>query len=76
MSLFWIAIAGLVLAGVTEAVQNLPIIHREGEINDAMADFVGVLLGFPLHMWIENLLGKWSASRSKAGVAGETEHVT
>jgi VanZ family protein len=53
---FVVAIAGLVLAVVTEVVQNVPIIQREGEVQDAVADFSGVLLGFPLFLWIEKCL--------------------
>jgi len=44
----WILLAGTALAAVTEIMQNLPIINREGEFEDAMADFAGVLFGFPL----------------------------
>ena len=43
----WILLVGTALAAITEAVQNLPIINREGEFEDAMADFAGVLFGFP-----------------------------
>lgn len=62
----FIALAGLVLAGVTEAVQNLPIIQREGEFQDAVADFAGILLGFPLLWWFESLLKKWQAPGTHA----------
>jgi hypothetical protein len=49
----WVLLAGTALAAITEIVQNLPIINREGEFQDAMADFAGVLFGFPLLHWIE-----------------------
>ncbi len=49
----WVLLAGTALAAITEIVQNLPIIHREGEFQDALADFAGVLFGFPLFHWIE-----------------------
>ena len=43
----WILLAGTALAAITEIVQNLPIINREGEFEDFLADFAGVLFGFP-----------------------------
>ena len=49
----WVLLAGTGLAAITEIAQNLPIINREGEFQDAMADFAGVLFGFPLFHWIE-----------------------
>jgi VanZ family protein len=52
----WILLAGTALAAITEVVQNLPYINREGEFEDAMADFAGVLFGFPLFHWIEQKL--------------------
>ena len=52
----WILVAGTALAAITEIVQNLPIINREGEFADFMADFAGVLFGFPLFQWIEQKL--------------------
>jgi hypothetical protein len=52
----WVLLAGTALAAITEIVQNVPIIHREGEFADAMADFAGVLFGFPLFQWIEQKL--------------------
>ena len=54
----WILLAGTALAAITEVVQNLPIINREGGFEDAMADFAGVLFGFPLFHWIEQNLRK------------------
>ena len=43
----WVLLAGTALAAITEIVQNLPIINREGEFEDFLADFAGVLFGFP-----------------------------
>jgi hypothetical protein len=60
----WVGLSGLALAALTESVQNLPIIQREGEVQDAAADFAGVLLGFPAFLWMENSLKQWSAGRS------------
>jgi VanZ family protein len=51
-----VGVAGLALAALTEVVQNVPIIQREGEVEDAAADFVGVLLGFPVFLWLEGAL--------------------
>ena len=59
----WILLAGTALAAITEVVQNLPIINREGEFEDAMADFAGVLFGFPLFHWIEQKLREWNISK-------------
>ena len=63
-----VAALGLVLAGLTEVVQQLPIIHREGEVQDAAADFAGVVLGFPLFWWIESTLKRWRARWTKTEV--------
>jgi len=52
----WVLLAGTALSAITEIVQNLPIINREGEFQDALADFAGVLFGFPLFHWIEQKL--------------------
>jgi len=59
----WILLAGTALAAITEVMQNLPIINREGEFEDAMADFAGVLFGFPLLHWIEQKLREWNISK-------------
>ena len=61
----WILLAGTALAAVTEIMQNLPIINREGEFEDAMADFAGVLFGFPLFHWTEQKLREWNISKIK-----------
>ncbi len=53
---FWVLLAGTALAAITEIVQNLPIINREGEFEDFLADFAGLLLGFPLYPWVERML--------------------
>jgi VanZ family protein len=59
----WILLAGTALAAITEVVQNLPIINREGEFEDALADFAGVLFGFPLFHWIAQKLREWNISK-------------
>jgi hypothetical protein len=48
----WVLVAGAALAGLTEVVQNIPFINREGEFQDALADFAGVLCGFPIFQLI------------------------
>ncbi len=62
MMYLWVLLAGTALAALTEIVQNLPIINREGEFQDALADFAGVLLGFPMFRWIEQKLKAWNKS--------------
>jgi hypothetical protein len=59
----WILLAGTALAAITEVVQNLPIINREGQFEDALADFAGVLFGFPLFHWIAQKLREWNISK-------------
>jgi VanZ family protein len=51
----WVAVAGLVLAALTELGQNIPAIKRDGEVVDAVADMVGVALGLPLFHWLNSL---------------------
>jgi hypothetical protein len=53
---FWVLLGGTALAAITELVQNLPLINREGELEDFMADFAGLLLGFPLFLMMEQKL--------------------
>jgi VanZ family protein len=49
----WVALGGFVLAVVTELVQMLPIVGRDGEISDALTDFGGVLAGMVLAPLVE-----------------------
>ncbi len=48
-----VALGGLGLAIVTELVQKLPVVGREGEIADALTDFAGVLVGIVLAPLVE-----------------------
>jgi hypothetical protein len=41
----WIALAGFGLAILTEVVQKLAIIGRDGSVGDTVVDFAGVLVG-------------------------------
>jgi VanZ family protein len=59
----WVFLAGTALAAITEIVQNLPIINREGEFEDFMADFVGVLFGLALFHWMAQKLRSRNISR-------------
>lgn len=54
---YWVVtLAGIALAAITEAVQNLPIIQRDGSVADAIADLIGVLIGLAIASLIEPLL--------------------
>ena len=52
----WVALGGLVVAVVSELVQTIPWIGRDGEISDGITDMTGVLLGLIVARWIEPLL--------------------
>ncbi len=52
----WVVLGGLALAAVSEIVQNLPWIGRDGELDDGITDMIGVLLGLIIARWIEPLL--------------------
>jgi hypothetical protein len=69
---FWlVALGGLVLATITELVQNLPIVDRDGNLPDAAADMIGVLIGLAIAVPIEpvaravesRLFRKWITRR-------------
>jgi hypothetical protein len=61
----WVGLGGTALAAITEIVQNVPILHRDGEFQDAAADVVGMLLGFLVYPWIERTLNtrRWLGTR-------------
>jgi VanZ family protein len=44
--------AGVALAVITEVGQNLPIVGRDGELADGVFDVLGVLLAYPLALFI------------------------
>ncbi len=52
----WVALGGLAVAAISELVQNLPWVGRDGEIGDGITDMVGVLLGLIVARWLEPLL--------------------
>jgi hypothetical protein len=54
----WILLGGTALAIISELGQNVPIVHRDGDVDDALADIVGLILGFPVFLGLERYLGK------------------
>ncbi len=58
----WVALGGLALAAITELVQNLPAIGRDGEMGDVITDLIGLAIGLAVAARIEPLLG-WLESR-------------
>jgi VanZ family protein len=45
-----VMVAGAALAVITEYGQSLPIIGRDGDVADGLADVCGVFLAYPLSM--------------------------
>jgi hypothetical protein len=64
----WVAAAGIAFAVVTELGQTIPVLKRDGEIADGLADSAGVLVGLWLFTWIDRMRARWSP----AGPAGPT----
>jgi len=52
----WVGLAGIGLSALTEIIQNLPIIGRDGEMVDFLTDAVGVVLGLAVARMVEPLL--------------------
>jgi hypothetical protein len=52
----WIVLAGFALSAITEIVQNLPVIGRDGEMADFWTDLLGVVMGIAVARWVEPLL--------------------
>ncbi len=60
---FWmVALGGLALAVITEVGQNLPFIRRDGNVPDAIADVIGVLIGLAIAVPVEPL---WRFAESR-----------
>lgn len=59
-----IAAAGIALVLGTEWAQNLPFIARDGNLPDALADTIGLLVGSVAAPWIAR---RWEALRAPAG---------
>jgi uncharacterized membrane protein YccC len=54
---YWlVALGGVALAAITELVQNLPIVNRDGNVGDALSDIIGVLIGLAIAAWVEPIL--------------------
>jgi len=69
----WVGLAGTALAAITEIVQTVPIINREGEFQDAVADVVGVLIGFLFFPWIERTLNSRRSLGSRVVVSNASD---
>ena len=54
----WVFLAGVALAAITEIVQNVPSLNREGEFEDVLADVAGVMIGFLLYWMKQRLTGR------------------
>jgi hypothetical protein len=61
----WVLAGGVALAAISELGQNLPIVHRDGEFEDAVADVVGLVLGFPVFFLLESVLGRLAVGHSR-----------
>jgi hypothetical protein len=70
-----IGLVGAALAAITEIVQNLPIVHREGEFEDWVADTLGLLLAMILFYWLECHLPEWITGRPLLPVHEHEESV-
>jgi hypothetical protein len=54
---YWlVALGGIALAVTTEVVQSLPFVERDGNVPDAVADVIGVLIGLAIASYVEPLL--------------------
>jgi hypothetical protein len=52
----WVALGGLALAVITEVVQSLPLVARDGNVADSVSDMIGIAIGLIVARWIEPLL--------------------
>ena len=66
----WVTIGGIGLAMLTEAVQNLPVVGRDGSVADTLTDVAGVFVGIlaapivePLACWAESRIFRKSGPR-------------
>jgi hypothetical protein len=64
----WVGLGGLALAAVTELVQNLPLIGRDGNIGDATGDLLGTLAGLAVAPLLEPMI-RFVESRLFRGTA-------
>lgn len=68
-----IGVAGAALAAITEIVQNLPIVHRDGELSDWVADMTGLVLAMTLYYRLEWRLPAWITGRPFSHVLEQEE---
>ena len=67
----WVGFAGLTFAAITELVQLIPAVGRDGEVGDAITDLIGVAIGLAIAPWIEPLLRRMESLLFRApGVRG------
>ena len=52
----WVAFAGFALGAITEIVQTLPVIGRDGDVTDFLTDVCGVVIGLAVARLVEPLL--------------------
>ena len=64
-----IGLAGAALAAITEIVQNLPVVHRDGEFSDWVADVLGLPLAMALFYCLEWHLPAWITGRPLSQVS-------
>jgi hypothetical protein len=57
----WAGLGGLALASISEIVQNHPMIGRDGSLDDAITDIVGVLIGLAVAPWVVPMLNSWES---------------
>ena len=64
----WVALAGFVLAVVTEAGQSLALIGRDASVADGVTDCLGTLVGLalatplePMFLWVESRIFRKSS---------------
>jgi hypothetical protein len=50
--MYVVGISGILLAILTEAVQEVPMIGRDATLGDVVADSVGVLMGIAIAPWV------------------------
>jgi VanZ family protein len=56
LGLLKVGVAGVLLGGLTEAVQAIPFLHRDPDWADFMADSIGVAMGLALAIAASRLL--------------------
>lgn len=57
---------GLGLAILTELVQGMPVIGRDSDLLDALADVFGALIGFGFYRVVETRITEWRAAEARS----------